>query len=101
MERLVGKVLNVMDGGTIEVEIALLNPRLELFTDGWGGHRTARSLPNIATVRLAHRAAINPNTLEDDLARIALHRQLFWKQVELNVVAREMDRLVCDVRAVG
>jgi len=102
MERLVGKVLNVMDGETIEVEIAPLNPRLEYRTDGWSGHATERrQLPDIATVRLAHRPALNPNTLEDDLARIALHRQLFWKQVELHVVAREIDRLICDVRAVG
>lgn len=102
MERLVGKVLNVMDGETIEVEIAPLNPRLEYATDGWSGHATPRrQLPNIATVRLAHRPRLNPNTLEDDLARIALHRQLFWKQVELQVVAREIDRLICDVRAVG
>lgn len=102
MERLVGKVLNVMDGETIEVEIAPLSPRLESRTDGWSPHAEALvRLPAIATVRLAHGAPLNLNTLEDDLARIALHRQLFWKQVELHVVAREVGRLVCDVRAVG
>jgi hypothetical protein len=105
MERLVGKVLNVVDGETIEVEIAPLNPRLELFTDGWSGHHrgaaSSGELLAIETVRLAHREAPEGDTLESELAGIDLHRKLFWKRVELNVLSRDGERLVCDVRAVG
>lgn len=108
MERLVGKVLNVVDGETIEVEIAPLPPRLELRTDGWSGYgsgtpsaASSSLLPAVETVRLAHREAPERGTLEDDLARIDLHRRLFWKEIELEVLARDGGRLVCGVKRVG
>jgi endonuclease YncB( thermonuclease family) len=89
MERLIAKVLNIVDGDTIEVEIAPLNPRLEK--------------ASIERVHLVHREAPESGTFESDLAEIDLHRKLFWKIVILRVLSRDdQRRLVCTVeRAVG
>ena len=103
MERLVGKVLNIVDGGTIEVEIAPLPPRVEV--DPLSGapiiSETPRSLPRIERIRLAGRGATQTGTMENDLAEIALQSRLLLKRVELDVVSREDDGIVCELRKVG
>jgi hypothetical protein len=106
MERLVGKVLNIVDGGTIEVEIAPLPPRVEVHPDSGAPILSetpaiSRSLPRIERIRLAGRGPTPDGTIENELAEIALQSRLLLKRVELDVVSREGDGIVCELRKVG
>lgn len=103
MERLVGKVLSILDGGTIEVEIAPLPPRVEVDPSSGAPipSETPQSLPRIERIRLAGRGSPQTGTMENDLAEIALQSRLLLKRVELDVVSREGDGIVCELRKVG